>query len=279
METLPLLIAFFEQIDVLLLILVRVTAFFVFVPIFSGMSIPMEFRLFLSFALSIALFTSGLVTQVTYHDSMAGLFVLILIEFMAGALMGFVLFFIFNLFLFAGHFMDFSMGFAMVNVMDPVQQIQVPVLGNIMFMTMNAFLIVTGGLNILLLTFFNSYRLVPMGSAVIIANAPLAEFMVVSLVGFTMLAVQIALPIVGTMLIIDVCLGIMVKAVPQMNVFVVGMPLKVFVGFFLLYVVMVPSFPFIYELVFERAFDLLEQVIWRMSPDGVEFHQQNFNTP
>jgi len=266
METLPILISFFNQTDVLLLIMVRVTAFLIFVPVLSAMTIPMQVRLFLSFCITVAIFTSGLVTQATYHDTTAGLILLILTEFMAGAIMGFVLFFIFNALLFAGHFIDFNMGFAMVNVMDPINQIQVPVVGNILFMSMGALLVINGGLHEFLRIFFESYRLVPIGTAVIIDNRELIHFIVISFLGFMMLAVRIAMPIMATMLIVNVCLGIMVKAVPQMNVFVIGMPLKVIIGLIIIYIVMIPAFGFLYDLVFSGAFETLVSTIEGMAP-------------
>jgi len=267
METLPFLISLLDQADVFFLILIRIISFMIFIPILSGMAIPVQFRLFLAVVMAAAMFASGNVTQAAFYDSLAGIFVLVLTEFMAGAIMGFMLFFIFNIFLFAGQFIDFSMGFAMVNVLDPIQQIQVPVIGNIMFMSMSALLVVTGGLHHFLNMFFFSYSLVPIGAAFILGNANLTWYFVVTFVGFVILALQIALPIVGTMLIIDVCLGIMVKSVPQMNVFVVGMPLKVLIGLFLVFSVMVPNFNFMYDVVFSRAMDAIIEVIERMAID------------
>ncbi|MCL2216347.1 MAG: flagellar biosynthetic protein FliR [Defluviitaleaceae bacterium] len=266
MDTLPILVSFFNQTDVLLLIMVRVSAFMIFLPVLSGMGIPMQARLFTSFVISVAIFSSGIVTQATYHDTTAGLVMLILVEFMAGALMGFVLSFVMNILLFAGQFIDFSMGFAMVNVLDPIQQIQVPVIGNLLFMIVSVLLVITGGVHEFLRIFFISYDLVPIGTAVIIDNRELAGFIVVSFVGFVILAVGLAIPIVGTMLIIDVCLGIMVKAVPSMNVFVVGMPLKVLVGLTLIFIVILPSMAFIYDAVFDRAIEMLVSTIEGMMP-------------
>ena len=266
MEFLPLIIDFFNNIDVLMLILVRVLAFLIFLPVLSGMSIPLQFRLFFALVMSMAIYSSGLVTTVTYQDTVTGFIMLILAEIVTGATMGFVLFFVFNVILFAGQFMDFSMGFAMVNVMDPVQQIQVPVLGNLLFMSACALLIVAGGLHVFLRFFFESFLLVPIGTAFILGNQPLAEFMVTAFVGFVVLAIRIALPIVGTMLIIDVCLGIMVKSVPQMNVFVVGMPLKVMIGLFLVFSVMVPNLGVIYDNVFELALNNMASIMEGMAP-------------
>ena len=261
MGDLPFLIAMFDQIDILILIMVRVMAFLTLMPVLSGMSIPMQVRLTVAVTVSVALFSSGLVTTVTYIDSVPGLVLLMINELMAGMAMGFIVFFVFNCILFAGHFMDFSIGFMMVNVMDPIQQIQVPVLGNVIFMSLSALLIVTGGLNHILMVFFDSYRIVPLGAAMILGNEPMAEYMVVALVGFVILAVRIAMPIVGTIFIVNVVLGIMVKTVPGINVFVVGMPLKILLGLFLMYSVVAPAFGFLYGLIFDNTFNSLVNII------------------
>jgi len=265
MESLPILVALFDRIDIFMLIMVRVTAFFIFVPILSGMSIPVEVRLAVAFFLSMAIFFSGMITVAIHYDTVAGFVMLMLTEFMAGALMGFMLFFIFNVLLFAGHFMDFSMGLAMASVIDPIQQIQVPVIGNVLFMSISALLVVNGGLHYFIYVFATSYNILPIGAANIIGNVPLVHFIVLQFVSFVLLAVQIALPIIGTMLVIDISLGVMVKAVPQMNVFVVGMPFKVLVGYFLMFSVMIPMLGQIYMAIFDHAFDVLIEVIWGMT--------------
>jgi flagellar biosynthetic protein FliR len=269
MDLLPLLIDFFNNVDVLMLIMTRVLAFLIFLPVLSGNTIPLQFRIFFAFVMSMAIYSSGIVTSATFNDTPSGFIMLILAEVITGAVMGYILYFVFTIILFAGHFIDFCMGFSMVNVMDPVQQIQVPVMGNILFMSICALLVVTGGLHLFVETFFHSFRLIPIGTAFVLGNAPLAHFMVYSFAGFVVLAVQIALPIVGTLLIIDVCLGIMVKAVPQMNVFVVGMPLKVLVGLMLVFSVMIPSLGNIYDSLFNIALENMASIIEGMVPDEI----------
>jgi flagellar biosynthetic protein FliR len=266
MELLPYLIDFFNNIDVLMLILVRVLAFLIFLPALSGMAIPMQFRLFFAFIMSTAIYSADIVHTVTFNDTVIGFIMLIVAEVVTGAAMGFILNFVLNAILFAGQFIDFSMGFAMVNVMDPVQQIQVPVIGNIMFMSATALLVAVGGLHVFLSVFFDSFRLVPIGSAFILGNQPLADFMVWLFVGFVILAVQISMPIVGVMMIINVCLGIMVKSVPQMNVFVIGMPLKVLVGLILVYSVMIPGLGTIFDNIFLRSLEGMASMIEGMMP-------------
>ena len=266
MEDIPILIAFYDQIDVLTLIMVRVFAFFMFLPVISGMSIPVQVRVMLAFFVSAAIFASGIATGVVYYPTTAGFFLLVLNEFMTGAIMGFMLFFMMNIILFAGQLLDFSMGLAMMNVMDPMMQIQVPIVGNLFFMAIMALLVVSDGLHYFLFAFFQSYTVIPIGSAFILGNESLFQFLIVQTTMFIGIAVSMALPIVGAMLIITIGLGIMVKAVPQMNVFIVGLPLKVLVGFFLILTVLVPTLNFIYSNIFERTYAILQEIIFEMMP-------------
>ena len=58
--------------------------------------------------------------------------------------------------------------------------------------------------------------------------------MTMTFIEMFLIALQIAIPIVGSLLLIDIALGILAKSVPQLNVFVVGLPIKIFVGFILI---------------------------------------------
>lgn len=257
---------FYDNIDVFLLIFVRLLAFFLLLPVISGMSIPISVKLTLAVCISVVIFMSGAVTTVTYHNSIAGYFILILTEFLTGIFMGYVLFFIFNIIFYTGQLIDYQIGLSMMSVLDPVSQIQVPVVGNLYYLAVSAMLVVTGGLHSFIGAFFYSYQILPIGVANIIGNAPLAWYMLTLLTEFIVVAVKIALPIVGSILLIDVALGIMVKAVPQMNVFVVGMPIKLMVGLLLLLSVLGPTLGTIYNHLFELAYDALINTIWGMAP-------------
>ena len=266
MEDIPILIAFYDQIDVLTLIMVRVFAFFMFLPVVSGMSIPLQVRVMLAFFVSAAIFASGIATSVVYHPTTAGFFLLVFNEFITGILMSFMLFFIINAILFAGQLMDHSIGLAMMNVMDPMMEIQVPIIGNLFFMSIMALLVVSDGIHYFIYAFFQSYTVIPIGAAFVIGNESIFQFLLVQATVFVLVAAQIALVLVGAMVLIDVGLGIMVKAVPQMNVFVVGMPLKIMVGFFLILTVLVPTLNYIYSVIFEKAYSVLQQIIFEMMP-------------
>jgi flagellar biosynthetic protein FliR len=188
-------------------------------------------------------------------------------EFLAGMTMGFVLFFVFNILLFVGHVIDFMMGLAMVSMVDPLLQIQVPIVGNLLFMVMMAMMVVLPfGLPNFIEAFITSFHVLPIGAAWILGNDSLAMFMAVQMASFVLIAMRISMPIVGALTIINVALGIMVKAAPQMNVFVIGLPIKIFVGFLLLLTTMVGPLYYIYSLIFNEAMHALESIIIWMEP-------------
>ena len=260
------LVQLFSQVDVLMLIFVRVIAFFLFLPVISGQNVWMLGRIFLALCVAVALFMSGAVTTVYLIDSPFGYVYLILLEFMVGMAMGYVLFAVFNLVFFSGQLMDFQIGLMMVNVLDPMTQIQVPITGNLFYFAILAMLVATGGLHAFLFTFFYSYQVLPIGTAIVVGNSDVAWYLVILLVQTVVLALRISMPIFGTMMVINGALGIMVKTVPQMNIFVVGLPLKLIIGIILLWLVMAPNMNVMFWQMFDMAHNGMMEVMWGLRP-------------
>jgi flagellar biosynthetic protein FliR len=251
----------FGQVDILMLIFVRVTAFFILLPVISMRNIPRTSLVFLSLTISVLLYSSGLITIAPYVDTTLGYVYIILREFIAGLTMGFVLFAVFNLIFFTGQIIDYMIGFSMVNVLDPLTQIQVPIVGNLYFLVMSVLLVVTGGLHMFIEVFFHSYTVLPIGAAWVVGNEYIAWYIPTLLGEFINLAVRIALPLMGAIMIVDAALGILIRTVPQINVFVVGIPIKICIGLLLLITMITPSLGLSFRLVFETAYTALEEII------------------
>jgi flagellar biosynthetic protein FliR len=162
--------------------------------------------------------------------------------------------------------MDYKLGLTMVNVMDPMTQIRVPITGNLFYLVVMAMLVATGGLHAFIRTFFYSYEVLPIGAAWIVGNIGMAWYTLMLLAEFMVIAVKIAMPVMGSMMVIDVALGILVKGVPQMNIFVVGMPIKLLLGLILLFSVVTPTLGMIYDYIYNTAHNALMEIIWGMLP-------------
>jgi flagellar biosynthetic protein FliR len=264
-ESLSYLVDFYNSIDVFLIIMLRLLGFFILLPIFSGVSIPNVVKVGFTLLMAGLVFSSGKVTEVVYTSSVVGFVTLCASEFVTGVLLGFVVFLSFSAIYFAGQLIDYQIGFSMVNVFDPVSQIQVPVMGNLFYLIVCAMLVVTGGLNSFIAAIFYSYDAIVPGAARIVGNTGAIGFMLELITQFFVVGVKISMPIVGPIIIIDVVLGILVKAVPQMNIFVVGMPLKVLLGLGLLYTII--SFLLtIYDYTFELAFQAFVDFLGGITP-------------
>ncbi len=263
-DSTPYLVTMFENIDKIFLIFARMGGFIFLLPIFSGQVMPTQVKVGFAFIISVIIFTSG-ITDTSVETTTAIQFAILLSkEFIAGLILGFVVYLIFTAFYFAGQIMDYNIGFSMVNVLDPVSQIQVPVTGNLIFYVMSVMLIRTGGLNALLAAFFDSFIKIPIGRINLTVNEGLMQYMVDLTTTYFSLGVRIAAPILVTILIVDVALGVLVKASPQMNVFVVGMPIKLLVGLVILYVVS-PYLALVYQEVYELIFVSINNIIGGMT--------------
>jgi len=233
-----LFLTLFANVDVFLVVFVRVMGFFTVLPVVSGQNMPVMARIGLALGIAMLAFTTNAISLPSYHFSIMGFGMLLASEFMIGLIIGFVVMMMFSLFHFVGQLVDYQMGFSMVSVHDPLGQTQAPVTGNLYFLIVCVFFIATGVLNHIIWIVFESFGIIDIGAAQIIDNADLVRVLVEIIVVYFVTGVRIALPIVGTLIIVDVVLGILVKAVPQMNVFIVGLPLKVFLGTILVYLTM-----------------------------------------
>lgn len=256
---------FFDNIDILLLIMVRNVGFFIIMPIFSGANIPNTTKVALAVTMSYIIYMSGFVSGVVYDPSTLGYFYLLLIEFLVGFILAFVVYVVFMAFFLAGQLIDYQIGFSMVSVLDPISQIQVPITGNLLYMIILLMLVQTGGINYIMAAFMQSFKVIPLGGAVILSNASIMSVMVDVIVNFFNIAIRIALPIMGTVMVIDISLGILVKAVPQMNVFVVGMPIKLLIGL-AVFIIITPIFNTIYDFIFNQALDNMKNIMDGMGP-------------
>ena len=171
-------------------------------------------------------------------------------EFITGITIGFIAYMAFTAIYVAGEIIDMQIGFGVVNVMDPISNIQVPITSNVYFILSMLVYLSVNGHHALIKALFDSYTIVPLGTAVFgaeMADNFMSIFSSIFAVGF-----KIAAPIVAAILITDVALGTISRMVPQLNVFVIGMPLKILVGIAII-MVTIPMFLHILEGLFRMV--------------------------
>lgn len=259
------LIDIFNNADLYMLIFVRIIGFLVFMPVIGGNNGIAMLKIGLAMAISTIIFTSGNITEVVYVNSIMGYFMLILKEFFVGAIISYIVFFVFNSVYFTGHMTDQQIGYSMANVFDPMTNNQVPITGNLYYFSLCALFIINRGHHMVITAIFYSYKSLPIGKSYILGNSGLFFGIINIMVEFFKIGFLFALPIIGVILTMDVVLGVLVRAVPKMNVFVVGMPLKVIAGLATLWVI-VPIFSEIYYRIYNLVSELILNSIKVMMP-------------
>lgn len=244
-------------VPVFLLIFARTLAFFITVPLFSYRTIPTMFKIGFSFFLSLVIMTS---MEAPVLDVDHIYFLLLLKEVAVGLAIGLIAYIILSAVQIAGGFIDFQMGFAIANVVDPQTGAQSPIIGQFFYMFAMLFLLSVNGHYLLIDGIFHSYQFITLEGFIEI-NGSFSEFIIVTFNKMFMIAFQMALPIVGCLFLVDVALGLIARTVPQVNVFVVGLPLKILVSFLVLFVFLslyMMLAKFIFETMFITMRDLME---------------------
>ena len=235
-----------------LLMLTRISGIFLISPFFGSMNIPMFFRVGIALAMSVVLFpvVDGLGTPET-PPSIIMFGAAVLGELFIGWLIGFVAYISFAAITMAGKVMDMQVGFAVVNVVDPTSGQQIPLIGSFLYNLAVIILLVTNGHHMLIAALVESFRAVPLAG--LEANISLA-LIIANFTGTIFLTgMKIAMPITFAILLTNVGLGILSRTMPQMNIFVVGIPMQLMIGLFVLSMIM-PFYVLFLDVLFDEMY-------------------------
>jgi len=245
------------QIEFFLMILVRISAFVYTAPFLSTRNVP--FRVKTGLAVCIAV----LVQSVTEYDPLIysgviGFALMIMKEAVAGAAMGFFANVSQYILAFVGQRMDIDIGFSMVSEFNAVSQSEVTITGTFYSYAVILVMMVSNLHLHIVRAIVESFQLIPVGGAVI--DVDIYKLMLVFITDYFILGFRIVLPVYAAILLVDTILGILAKVAPQMNMFAVGIQIKIAVGIVMLYL-MVRLIPYVSELIFEEMFQLLRDSV------------------
>lgn len=252
------LAAILQHADLYMLIFGRVSGFFLTVVPFSGRNVPVQIKIGLAAFTAFLILTVLISEEIAVAGNLLGFLLQFLGELMVGLLIGFLTQIVFGALQLAGQIMDMQIGFGIVSVVDPQYGIQVPVLGSFKYFLAVLFFLTINGHHLFLKGLKHSYKLVPISN--LHFTGPLYSFIFQLASGMFLIALQIALPVVAALFVTDLALGIIARTVPQMNVFIVGLPLKIGVGFILL-IIILPAYFWIFKKVFQQLFQDLESLL------------------
>ncbi|MBQ7955827.1 MAG: flagellar biosynthetic protein FliR [Lachnospiraceae bacterium] len=219
----------YYDLEYFLLILTRISCFVFIAPFFSMNNTPRQAKIALSFFTSMLLYMTLSPAQAVVYDTVVQYAIIVLKEAITGLLLGFSTNICTAIVNFAGNMVDMETGLSMVTVMDPTTNQNVSITGALYQYTVTLLLIVSGMYRYLLGALAQSFVVVPVNGAVFHTENLLAT-MTSFMVDYIMIGFQICLPVFCVILLLNAVLGVLAKVSPQMNMFSVGIQLKILVG-------------------------------------------------
>ncbi len=212
--------------------LFRIAAMLMVMPIFGTQLVPTRVRLYLAVAIAVAL-TPNLPPMPQVDALSLKAMVYIAQEILVGAMLGFVLQLMFHAFVISGQIISMQMGLGFASMVDPTNGISVPVLGQFFTMLVTLLFLSMNGHLVVLEVLAESFTTLPVGEG-LSSN----HFITVAgKLGWIFgAALMLALPAITALLVINLAFGAMTRAAPQLNIFSIGFPMTLVMGFIIVWI-------------------------------------------
>ena len=215
------------QLQKLIMIFIRITAFIVICPGFSFKGLPNTFKI--GFAISLTLIINSIIPEIDVIDNMFLFLLLNIKETILGLALGFVTNLIFSAAEIAGNLVDFQVGFSMASVYDPSVGTTAANYGKMYYWISISVFFLLDMHHKVITALVKSFDYIPLNT--VSFNNYNAKAIVSLFSEVFELALNLAIPIIIVVLVTDIILGIISKTVPQINVLMLGMPVKAMVSF------------------------------------------------
>lgn len=210
----------------------RVAGIFASTPMFGGKAVPMRVKAGMAFVMTMVLYPviRGHIPPLP-TDSLS-LIILVIRETLIGISLGLISQAIFAAVEFCGQMIGMQMGFTMVSLFDPTMGAQTAVIAVFQTLLATIIFMALGAHHIFIRSIVESYQLLPMGNWHM--SGPLLQFITSIVTGVFILGIKLAAPVLVALLATTIILGIMARIFPQMNVFIISMPLNIGIGFLII---------------------------------------------
>lgn len=217
------------DLEYFLLILTRVSCFIFVAPFFSLNNTPRHVRVALSLFTAALLYQTLTPAPALEYQTVAGYSAIVLKEAIVGLMLGLGTSMCSAIVNFAGHIADMETGLSMVTLMDPATRQNTSITGVYYQYVVMLMLIVSGMYRYLFGALADTFVLIPVNGAIFQMDSLLVS-VVKFLSNYIIIGFRICLPIFCVILMLNAILGILAKVSPQMNMFAVGIQLKILVG-------------------------------------------------
>jgi flagellar biosynthetic protein FliR len=226
-----------EGLGAYILVFCRMGSMLFFNPLLARKNILSSVKVALAVGLTLIITPTIDVSQVAGFDGLVFLFAM-LKEFLVGFAFGLVFQIFYYMLFAAGDIIDMGFGLSMAKAFDPASNIQVSFSGNLFQMLFVLYFFSTDSHLTFIRIMVSSYDVVSAGAVVIGQNT--AEFLMTMFVSAFSLIIKLCVPFIVATFVLEVALGILMKLTPQINIFSIHFPLKIFLGLLLLFIFSVP---------------------------------------
>ncbi len=220
-----------------LLTLFRISLVVFLLPFYGGDNAPVSVKGALCIVLTMAVWPHLSFDGALFPAHPFSLALMILGELALGMMLGLSVHFIFAGIQTGGQMLGFQMGFTMVNAVDPTSGAQIGITSHLLYMVALLCFLTLNGHLYLLQALTATFQLIPPGG--IFFRPPLMTDLIELSARMFVLAVKVAAPVLASLFLIELALALMARAAPQMNLLMIGMPIKIAVGFFFMGIIFV----------------------------------------
>ncbi|WP_295399205.1 flagellar biosynthetic protein FliR [uncultured Thiocystis sp.] len=235
---------------------VRISAALLVAPLFGARNVNVRARLALGLLLALVV-APQLTAQPTVDPLSLGGLVVAMRQILIGVAMGFILQMVFSALNQAGEYIALSMGLGFASAVDPVGGVQVPMISQFLTILATLIFLALNGHLVLIELLLRSFETLPVAGAGLTSD----DLWAVIAFGSQMFsgAVLIALPAMASLLLVNLAMGVVTRAAPQLNIFAVGFPVTILAGFLILILTLPALSARIGELLL-AAFALIQQI-------------------
>lgn len=223
-----------DELEYFLLIFIRITSFISVAPFFGMNNTPARVKIGLGFFISLLLYHTSVPHAALSYQTVWGYGIIVMKEVLTGLFIGFGAQLCTTIVIFAGMVIDMDIGLSMVSMMDPTTKENSSISGMYLQYTTMLMLLVSGMYQYLLKAVADTYELIPVNGAVFHTDK-LMVAMTQFLSEYLIIGFRICLPVFAVITVLNVVLGVLAKIAPQINMFTVGIQLKILVGLMVLF--------------------------------------------
>lgn len=252
----------YNDLEYFLLIFIRMASFFVTAPFFHTPNVPRRVKAGLAFFISIIVYTSVIPHEIIEYKSIISFAIIVLNEAIAGLLIGFGANICLSVTQLAGKMADMEVGLSMVQMFDPLTREEMGFMGTVYEYSVMLILLVTNMHHYILRAFIETYTLIPIGGVKFSSDSIVATCLQF-LGDYVSIAFRFCLPVVAAIMLLNALLGVMAKTSPQMNMFAIGIQLKIFIGFAVI-ILSIGVLPSVSEFIFREMDAMMQMFIGSM---------------